>query len=859
MIKRYSWLASIVVFWCIPNACFAEPTAINIENVKHWYSAPYLLDFTFSLRDQDGHAIVTNASALTAVCQEDGDPIGGETEYRILAGQNKQLQCFLVLDYTFSMANPVVNGDSDGDGISDAIETMESAAKTFVDTLNQDAQIGLYEFHREDDGHPPAKVRDLTLDKAQLKGAIDSIWTDYVQWFPAGTRVWDAVYAAVGEFPADNPGDAQRFVIFLSDGADESSDRTPAEIISLAGDRGVRVYAIGFGSELNSNALINVTSQCDGQYYTAGNVAALQSTFEQITHDLQGQYVLRWATLKESGSFAPSFQLQLGGLSDTHTASSAYYPGNHSGDKTEGRLRFQPFWNPDTKVATVILAADYMPRYITRMRVGFRTAFPVDVEMISPQDGGVCPATWSLTSPDRYDGGGWIEVSSPRPQNIFSGLPFAVVGKVLRLRFHGVSRLEDCLLGVEFDNSVYPGGQTLVLQNVDSIRSDSPTLSMGTPYSWLQRHSLTNDLVNVEQADPDGDGCPTWHEYQSDTDPTNRMSHFRLVEVGRTDSKLDGTVTFGTATGWTYTVEWVGGLGAPWQASVTNIQGTGRTVTISNAVPTNRSILFCRAVGAPPPPPPGMVWAAAGTAAGGSPTVSEGFWIDKYEVTNEQMVEVLQWAYDQGGLITASASTVRNATGSQQELLDLDSSWSQISFSGGTFAVDGGKDRYPCVEVSWYGAAAYCNYLSRKSGRTEAYDLSDWSVVSGSDGYRLPSEAQWEYAARGGKNGADTEYSGSDTIGDVAWYSSNSGGRSHEVGTVGPNAANELGTYDMSGNVWEWCYDWHPDHVGSYRVDRGGSWYFSATYCRVAIRNGNTPGHSNNNLGFRAVLPAGQE
>ena len=153
--------------------------------------------------------------------------------------------------------------------------------------------------------------------------------------------------------------------------------------------------------------------------------------------------------------------------------------------------------------------------------------------------------------------------------------------------------------------------------------------------------------------------------------------------------------------------------------------------------------------------------------------------------------------------------------------------------------------RRPVGNVSWND----CHEFIRK--------LNDLTGAS----FRLPTEADWEFAARGGNSSRGYKYSGSDTIGDVAWYGDNSG---HEPHTVGGKSANELGLYDMSGNVWEWCSDWYGEYSsssqtnpkgpgsGSFRVYRGGdNSYFYAGFCRVSHRGRDTPVHSSSGIGLR--------
>ena len=174
-------------------------------------------------------------------------------------------------------------------------------------------------------------------------------------------------------------------------------------------------------------------------------------------------------------------------------------------------------------------------------------------------------------------------------------------------------------------------------------------------------------------------------------------------------------------------------------------------------------------------------------------------------------------------------------------------------------------DNRPVENVNWFDAVKYCNALSKKEGRTPVYRINGSSVTANwsADGYRLPTEAEWEYAARGGKNSRGYKYSGSNSVGGVGWYNVNSGSKTHPVGQ---KQANELGLYDMSGNVWEWCWDWYGDYSsgsqrdpsgppsGSLRVTRGGSWDYVGRRLRSAYRRGHSPGDSSGILGFRLAF-----
>lgn len=185
---------------------------------------------------------------------------------------------------------------------------------------------------------------------------------------------------------------------------------------------------------------------------------------------------------------------------------------------------------------------------------------------------------------------------------------------------------------------------------------------------------------------------------------------------------------------------------------------------------------------------------------------------------------------------------------------------------GGRFSVVRGYEDHPVVLVSWYGAIGYCNWLSRRHGLTPVYTIRGKEISANwnADGYRLPTEAEWEYAARqGGQkvrfgNGRDTarasQINFNASEGYKESYSEVGEYRERTVSVGSLNSPNSLGLHDMSGNVWEWCWDWFGNYpsesqvnpkgpdTGSYRVFRGGGWSSNPQYCRAASRGYWTPG-----------------
>lgn len=422
---------------------------LSLLDVQPLYSKPYLMEFSFAVRDKDGQTVNAEPGQFGVLAWEDGQPVDAAVNgLRLQRMASRQLRTELVLDYSAAMQS-----------VPGAIAAMEDAASNvFLPALNEDALVAVSEFHRDDRNSELVALPSVNRDYTRAR--IAAIQSEYVRNFQSGARVYDAVDAAVRRFGAPDPAREDRYVVVFADGRDTSSLTTPDAVVAAALTARVTVYAVGFGPGAADGPLADIADRTGGALFAAATVDELGAAFQRIVEELHSRYVLRWATLRrDNRQFYPSFSVSIGGVAGAHTAQSAYDASAHSGDVLRGRLRLVSSDSQDK--TTLFLRADYVPRNVTRFKLWLQTNQLFNASLVEAADDGLAGG-WQLTYQES-GAGRWVEFWSPDN----TPLPFAAFGPLLRIDFNGL--FDNPITGVFIDNSVYVNGQSFAVDEVPAV------------------------------------------------------------------------------------------------------------------------------------------------------------------------------------------------------------------------------------------------------------------------------------------------------------------------------------------------------------------------------------------------------
>ena len=601
---------------------------LAITDVINTWSKPYLLDFSFSLKDGT-NPVVRPPSQLQVLCMEDGVPISSEAPLildSVMGSSSKQLKTFLVLDYTYSMF--VVPG---------AIDAMQAAAGLLITEEPPHALFGIIEFNA-DYMAPQFVTNNLTTtnnyfitDKTVLNQSIAGIQTNYVQGNYAGTRCWDAMYAALNQF-GTNIADEQRYMVAMTDGNDDSSDLNtiffPTNAIDVlvqtAQTNHVAIYCVAFGSNVNTNSLQLLTSQTGGQYYLAAATTNLASQFERIQKDISSQYVLRWATLKRAtvpaypvNGFQPSFQITYSNFTAswnttivTKTIIDDPGPPEVSHDTNVVQFPFDPpAWSNDVRVGSLRLVADadlgpqrirlraaYVPRSVREIKLNYRPNYPCTTSLDSTGTNEILKG-WTMTETADTNGLRTLTMISSDTNNLLTSIPYAAFGELVEFDFKYPESVTatQAFSSFSVDNSIYtnflPSGVTFTNQNFTNfITLYAVAPPHGTPIPWLIYYGFKTNFAAAELIATNG--LPVWEDYLAGLNPTNANSKFTVSTAFALGQPPQ--IIFSTVVGRTYRVETATSLGS-WMVLSDNIIGIGGNILfIDNRVLSGVSTVFYR-------------------------------------------------------------------------------------------------------------------------------------------------------------------------------------------------------------------------------------------------------------------------
>jgi hypothetical protein len=424
------------------NTLQKQETTLHFQGIKTILSKPSQVQFIFSLRDRFGYAISRSPKEIAAVTRifESGTEIDySETGFFLTDAAGIQLDVVLVLDFTNSMATWSENGRN-------AIDLMVEGAKLLINGLPALHRVAIIEYH--DRNEEPALLSYFTADKQILTAAIDDfirLGIDY-----GSSRCWDAVYNGIAVFPEPAQPQDVKVLVYLSDGVDTSSKHKPEDIITLAKQRKVQIYALGTGEVIDEAMLQKISKETEGGYYRAGNLQQLEAQLRTVTEDLRGKYKLNYVSLKSSGRHA--VRVQIDWESQANYFEQKIDLGGIYEDDRVGRIAFDEFVVAN-QFAEVLIRATHVPRNVTAFRFRFGNPLIPQIATVKKEEGGLCEG-WQLQGPEAQ---GYFRIFSPDS----TPLRFGDSGILFKAAFGNIAQ-QRAPIPFHLDNSIYPIGKRFV-------------------------------------------------------------------------------------------------------------------------------------------------------------------------------------------------------------------------------------------------------------------------------------------------------------------------------------------------------------------------------------------------------------
>jgi len=435
-----------------------EPvTEIHFQNIQPAHQIPSTVQFIFSLRDQNNHAVLLDPNDLgwdaVRIWENNVEIDYLESHAFLFSAADFEMDIMLVLDFSASMKEQ----ESD-------FNTMIQGARTLINQMGQTHRIGVVEFHRPQED--PDVLQSFTTNKQAAMRAIDRfVNSDFYSDF---TICWDAVYVGLEQFSQDPDPNDIRALVFLSDGFDNSSVHQPIDLINLAHERDVHIYNIGVGQVHREDVLENIANQTGGTYVHAENIDVLEDRFDQIITDLGGQYKVSYITPKEpvDDIFSVRVSVTYQGITSNPPLTELVDPNLIYGETIKGIMSFSAPSVIQNEEAEVFLWGEHIPRYIHEFKFSLETDKPITITPTNENGGGLCEG-WTITEEED----GWYTLTSPDPTNQDEDLEFGDFGTICKITIHEITE-RGITIPFTLDNSVYELGQSFYGGDDDEIDED---------------------------------------------------------------------------------------------------------------------------------------------------------------------------------------------------------------------------------------------------------------------------------------------------------------------------------------------------------------------------------------------------